>query len=125
MIKLPKMRQLNPLNYLSSFSNVAKYDQLPSNGQATSPLKKGGFFRGLSVPANSRARYCRLILRVLAFLFALLVVVVLLGGGHYKRQRDEAAEEVRRIEEHANTRYWEEFPRYVALSTVSQEMVLT
>lgn len=113
-------RFLNPLRLLP-LSRSASYEQLPGyerpNGHVApiSPLKKGRFTIGLPTltsHGSKRALWIKYIVRGLGAIFALVIILILLGGGQYKQKIDEAAEEAKRIEEHANKRYWEDFPRY-------------
>ncbi|KAB8664821.1 hypothetical protein FH972_026246 [Carpinus fangiana] len=121
IMRAPTARFLNPLRLLP-LSRSASYEQLPGyerqNGHAApliqSPLKKGRFSIGLptlSTPGSKRGTWIKNILRALGAVLAVILVIVLLGGGRYAERIDEAAEEAKRIEEHANTRYWEAFPR--------------
>lgn len=52
-------------------------------------------------------------LRIAAAAIVLILFLGFLGGGHYSVPGDDRNEEDQSAEEHANTRYWEVFARFV------------
>ncbi|KAI9654722.1 MAG: hypothetical protein M1831_005309 [Alyxoria varia] len=111
-MRVASIRYLNPLRL---FSGSRPYERLPGtydgpNGSA-SPLhpKKDRPFAPAGI--SHRYKFCKFSASRIVLCAILLVTFLgLLGGGHYRR-KETPPEEDKSAEEHANTRYWEVFPR--------------
>ena len=104
-------RSLNPGRWISS--RPAPYEKLPEHDGANGaagfyPKQKGRF--SFTSGATQRFRSGKLSFRVAIAAIALIVVVVF-WGFRSPEEVDTTAEDETSAEEHANTRYWEVFPR--------------
>lgn len=115
-MRAASVRSWNPFQFFSS----PRYQRLPSsyadaNGSSVA-FADGDKNRGIfaSGPNSQRSRWCRLSCRILPVAVIFAVAFVFLA-----RYRPSTGDDLNdRIEtsaeEHANTRYWEVFPRYVS-----------
>lgn len=111
-MKVASLRSLNPLRLL----NPANYEKLPafesSNGGPASSNFASAKGRFPSGNTTQRFRWGRISLRVAVVVIAaiFLAIYLLSGGNRGKGREDEVLRDVS-AEEHANTRFWEVFPR--------------
>ncbi|KAI9724588.1 MAG: hypothetical protein M1828_003611 [Chrysothrix sp. TS-e1954] len=103
---------LNPFQFFpkrqgSSYEKLPSYDT--SNGAPASP--GGAQRRSWSLHNVTGSRACKGWVRVLAATIVVLLVLGFFGGGRYKREHEQQQEEEKADEEHANTKFWEVFPR--------------
>ena len=106
---------LNPLRLLDRFQSPP-YEKLPGfePSQEASPTSPGaGKRKGWLLPKAGAGRSCKNWVRILACVLVVIAFLGYLGGGHYQRQQEEQQEEEKAVEEHANTKFWEVFPRYL------------
>lgn len=117
-MRAASIRYLNPLQLLSR--NSTSYESLPGydfggNGTPSSPGPSKKKARFLSTgPGNQRFRWAKTLMRIAAVVLALILIFGVFGGSRYKRKREDRIDEDRSAEEHANTRYWEVFPRFAS-----------
>ena len=107
------MRSYNPLRILSS--RTGPYEKLPdhdvSNGSAAYNNQRGRF--GFASGATQRLRSTKLSFRLGLAAITAIVLLFFLGGSLFGGGEEESQipEDETSAEEHANTRYWEVFPR--------------
>ena len=104
------LRALNPLRLISS--RPATYSQLPetANGSADYyPSKKSRF--PFATGATQRFRTGKMSSRLFIVAIAAIFLIIYLSTNRISEEPDQMAEDVSTAEEHANTRYWEVFPR--------------
>lgn len=112
-MKAASIRSLNPLRLL----NGANYEKLPafesSNGVPASANFASAKGRYPSSNSSQRFRWCKISLRVVVAVIAggFLLLYFLSGNKGGGRDLENHIVEETSAEEHANTRFWEVFPR--------------